>query len=172
MLKVSGKTWRLAGLVLIASCFLLDTASSKEFDVLIRGGTVYDGTGAEGKTVDLGIQKDRLTAIGDLSKDTAKREIDARGLAVAPGFINMLSWATTSLLADGRSQGDIRQGVTLEVFGEGVSMGPLNKRMKKDLQERQGDTLGSLPGNGPRANHGRCGSPNAGRPLSKARHCR
>lgn len=115
--------------------FLLFTACQKQkFDVIIRGGTVYDGSGKPGVITDVGINADTIAAIGDLSKATGLSEIDATGLAVAPGFINMLSWATESLIIDGTSQADIRQGVTLEVFGEGWSMGPLNDKMKADLQ--------------------------------------
>jgi len=109
------------------------------FDVLIRGGTVYDGTGAPGRRLDVGIRGDRIAAVGDLASSQAAKVVDATGLAVAPGFINMLSWATESLLIDGRSQGDIRQGVTLEIFGEGSSMGPLNEAMKKRAYEQMGD---------------------------------
>ena len=109
------------------------------FDVLIRGGTVYDGTGAPGRRLDVGIRGDRIAAVGDLASSQAAKVVDATGLAVAPGFINMLSWATESLLVDGRSQGDIRQGVTLEIFGEGSSMGPLNEAMKKRAYEQMGD---------------------------------
>ncbi len=109
------------------------------FDVIIRGGTVYDGTGSPGRRADIGIKGDRITRIGDLATESAKTTTDAAGRAVAPGFINMLSWATESLLADGRSQGDIRQGVTLEIFGEGNSMGPLNDTMKKRMVEEMGD---------------------------------
>jgi len=115
------------------------------YDVIIRGGAVYDGAGGPPVVQDVGIRADRIAALGDLSKAKAKQEVDARGLAVAPGFINMLSWATTSLLADGRSQGDIRQGVTLEVFGEGWSMGPLNPLMKKDSLDSQGDIKYEVP---------------------------
>ena len=109
------------------------------FDVIIRGGTVYDGTGSPGRRADIGIKGDRIERVGDLSGESAKTTTDATGKAVAPGFINMLSWATESLLADGRSQGDIRQGVTLEIFGEGSSMGPLNDAMKKRMVEEMGD---------------------------------
>jgi N-acyl-D-amino-acid deacylase len=115
------------------------SAQETEYDVLILGGTIYDGTGKPGVVTDLAIKGDSIAAIGDLSSAKAKKRIDAKGLAVAPGFINMLSWATTSLITDGKSQSDIRQGVTLEVFGEGVSQGPLNSQMKKDLVESQGD---------------------------------
>ena len=88
---------------------------------------------------DIGINADTIAFIGDLQLAKAKNETDAHGMAVAPGFINMLSWATETLIADGHSQSDIRQGVTLEVFGEGESMGPLNSRMKDQLQNGQGD---------------------------------
>ncbi len=105
------------------------------FDVLIRGGTVYDGSGATPVVTDVGIRGDRIAALGDLSEADATRVLDASGMAVSPGFVNMLSWATESLLVDGRSLGDIRQGVTLEVFGEGTSMGPANDAMKADFLE-------------------------------------
>ncbi|HEY8550945.1 MAG TPA: D-aminoacylase [Vicinamibacterales bacterium] len=109
------------------------------YDVVIRGGTVYDGTGAPGRRADVGIRGDRIAALGDLSRARAARVIDARGLAVAPGFINMLSWSGESLLVDGRAQSTIRQGVTTEVMGEGASMGPLNAGMARRLIERQGE---------------------------------
>ncbi len=109
------------------------------YDVVIRGGMVYDGSGGPGARGDVGIRGDQIAAIGDLSSSTAEIDIDASGLAVAPGFINMLSWATESLIQDPRSQSDIRQGVTLEVMGEGDSMGPLNPSMKKLMTELQGD---------------------------------
>ena len=95
----------------------------------MAGGTVYDGEGGPGVQADVAIQGDRIAAVGDLSDAQAPLMVDATGMAVAPGFVNMLSWATESLIVDGRSQSDIRQGVTLEVFGEGVSMGPLNDAM-------------------------------------------
>ncbi len=109
------------------------------FDVLVRGGMVYDGTGAAGRRADVGITGDRITAIGALDSATAPHIVEATGLAVAPGFINMLSWSTDSLLADGRSQGELRQGVTTEIFGEGTSMGPLNADMKRRAVEQMGD---------------------------------
>lgn len=114
-------------IVSILSC------KKEEYDVIIRQGTVYDGSGAEGRVTDVGINGDTIAAIGDLSKAVGKKEIDARGLAVAPGFINMLSWAVETLIIDGNSQSDIRQGVTLEVFGEGGSMGPINEEMRKGM---------------------------------------
>ena len=106
-------------------------AALPEYDLVIRNGTVYDGDGGAGFTADIAVQGDRIAAIGAIP-GTATREIDASGLAVAPGFINMLSWATESLLEDGHSQSDIRQGVTLEVMGEGWTMGPLNDAMKEE----------------------------------------
>ncbi|MEP6603410.1 MAG: D-aminoacylase [Spartobacteria bacterium] len=110
-----------------------------EFDVLIKGGTIYDGGGGEGQHVDLAIKGDRIAGLGDFKNAQAKNVIDATGLAVAPGFINMLSWSTESLIQDGRSQSEIRQGVTTEIMGEGESMGPLTEEMKKRRIERQGD---------------------------------
>src|SRR6266545_2156742 len=131
-------------LAFAASCFmapLLAAAapSSATYDVILRGGTVYDGTGTPGRIADVGIRGDRIAAIGNLKSAHAKTVLDAKGLAVAPGFINMLSWSTDSLIADGRSQGEIRQGVTLEVMGEGNSMGPLTDEMKRRAVEQQGD---------------------------------
>ena len=109
------------------------------FDVIIRGGSVYDGTGSPGRRADVGIRGDRIAAVGVLAGAQAAQTVDATGLAVAPGFINMLSWSTESLLVDGRSQGEIRQGVTTQIFGEGSSMGPLNDEMKKRAVEQMGD---------------------------------
>ncbi len=113
--------------------------SATEYDVIIRNGTIYDGSGSLGYGGDIAIQDDRIVAIADVGGARGRTEIDAMGLAVSPGFINMLSWATESLIEDGRSQGDIRQGVTLEVFGEGWSEGPLNPAMKEMVVARQGD---------------------------------
>src|SRR5438874_112565 len=110
-----------------------------EFDLLIKGGTVYDGGGGEGRAVDVAIRGDRILGAGDFRNARAKSVIDARGLAVAPGFINMLSWSNESLIQDGRSQSEIRQGVTTEIMGEGESMGPLNERMKKRILAKQKD---------------------------------
>ena len=116
------------------------TPPAAVFDVIIRGGMVYDGTGSPARRVDIGINGDRIDRVGDLSAESSTTPlVDAAGRAVAPGFINMLSWSTESLLVDGRSQGDIRQGVTLEIFGEGSSMGPLNDVMKKRMVDEMGD---------------------------------
>jgi N-acyl-D-amino-acid deacylase len=109
-----------------------------QYDFVIRNGLIYDGSGKAPFKGDVAIQADKIVAVGDV-KAKGKTELDAAGLAVAPGFINMLSWATDSLIADGTSLGDIRQGVTLEVFGEGWSMGPLNDAMKKEQKEQQSD---------------------------------
>lgn len=117
--------------LIISLLLLLASCKKQEFDVIIRGGTVYDGTGKVGVKADVGINADTVAFIGDLSSAVGKKEIDANGLAVAPGFINMLSHCEVSLLFDGNSQSDIRQGVTLEVLGEG-SMGPMNAKMKAD----------------------------------------
>ena len=109
------------------------------FDVIIKGGTLYDGTGAEARITDIAIRADRIAGIRDLANATAKTTIDARGLAVAPGFINMLSWSTESLIQDGRSQSEIHQGVTTEIMGEGESMGPVNDRLRQYMLKNQAD---------------------------------
>src|SRR3982750_2136152 len=116
------------------------TARAEKFDVVIRGGTVYDGTGEKGRVIDVAIRGDRIAALGNFPADSANTVIDAKGLAVAPGFINMLSWSTESLIEDGRSQSELREGVTTEIMGEGNSMGPLNDRMKERILSQQGDS--------------------------------
>jgi N-acyl-D-amino-acid deacylase len=117
----------------------LATSFGASYDVIIRGGRVYDGTGTMPRQADIAIKGEIIAQIGNLEGTTARKEIDAQGMAVAPGFINMLSWATESLIQDGNSQSDIRQGVTLEIFGEGNSMGPLTDKMKKVMVAEQGD---------------------------------
>jgi N-acyl-D-amino-acid deacylase len=112
-------------------------STSPAYDVLVRGGTLYDGRGGPGVRADLGIRRDRIASIGDLRDQTTARSVNARGLAVAPGFINMLSWSTESLLVDGRAVSAVRQGVTTEIMGEGSSMGPLTSAMKARLIESQ-----------------------------------
>jgi N-acyl-D-amino-acid deacylase len=114
-------------------------APRADFDIIIKNGTVYDGTGRRPIKADIGIRNDQIAAIGNLSRASAANIVDADGLAVAPGFINMLSWSTESLIADGRSQGEIRQGVTTQIMGEGWSMGPLNARLKKQAVAEQDD---------------------------------
>jgi len=110
-----------------------------DFDVIIRGGTVYDGTGAEPRQADVAIRGDRVAGVGDFKSAKARTVIDANGLAVAPGFINMLSWSTESLNQDGRSQSELRQGVTTEIMGEGESMGPVNDRVREHMLRAQAD---------------------------------
>jgi N-acyl-D-amino-acid deacylase len=122
------------GLSIVVGC-----APAVEHDLVIRGGTVFDGSGAAPVVADVAVDGDRVTAIGRLDRAVGRREIDASGLAVAPGFINMMCWANESLIEDGRSQSDIRQGVTLEVMGEGNSMGPLNEAMREEMLQRQSD---------------------------------
>lgn len=109
------------------------------YDVVIKNGMVYDGSGGAAIKADIGIRADKIAIIGDLSLSRARTLIDAKGMAVAPGFINMLSWSTESLLVDGRSQSEVRQGVTTQIMGEGWSMGPQNDEMKKLNVAEQGD---------------------------------
>jgi N-acyl-D-amino-acid deacylase len=109
------------------------------YDVVIRGGTIYDGRGGAPFVADVGLSGDRIAAVGDLSHARGRTEVDASGLAVSPGFVNVLSWATESLIEDGRGMADLLQGVTLEVFGEGWSMGPLDDELAEVVRQRQGD---------------------------------
>ena len=110
-----------------------------DYNLLIRGGTIYDGSGGTPYIGDVGLKADRIAYVGPHAPGRAARTIDATGKAVSPGFINMLSWAVESLIADGRGMSDTYQGVTLEVFGEGDSMGPLTPHMKELAVKRQGD---------------------------------
>ncbi len=116
-------------LVLFAALFL-SSCTSTDYDLIVREGLIYDGDGGTPFTADIGIRADTIAFVGNLERATAETDVDAAGMAVTPGFINMLSWATEDLLKDGRSMGDIVQGVTLEVFGEGWSEGPLSEDMK------------------------------------------
>jgi N-acyl-D-amino-acid deacylase len=125
-----------AALLLLA---VFPCPAAENFDVLIRSGTVYDGSGMPPRRADVGLRGDRIAAVGDLEKATAKVVVDATGLAVTPGFINMLSWSTDSLLVDGRGQSEIRQGVTTEIMGEGWSWGPVNAAIKKRMKAEQID---------------------------------
>jgi N-acyl-D-amino-acid deacylase len=127
------RTMLAAAVLLSASC-----AAAPQYDLVIRHGTVYDGTGAAGVVEDVAINRDRIAARGALGGARGRQEVDASGLAVAPGFIDMLNHAETALIADGRSQSGIRQGVTLSLFGES-SMGPLSESMKSDMKARQSD---------------------------------
>ncbi len=117
-------------------------ADQPKFDVVLKNGMIYDGTGGKPYRADLGITGKKIAAIGSFEAYEADTVIDVSGLAVSPGFINMLSWAAAPLLKDGRSMSDIRQGVTLEVFGEGSSLGPLSPKMKEDQPEAAWTTLG------------------------------
>ncbi len=110
-----------------------------KYDLIITNGVVYDGSGGEGQRIDIAISDDRIAAVGDLSLAAADKYVDADGKAVAPGFINVLSWATETLIVDGNGESDIRQGVTTEVFGEGWSMGPVSAEMAQTMKKRQGD---------------------------------
>jgi len=125
---------RVLVLPLVWSC-----AGKPDYDLVVRGGTIYDGSGQAGYVGDVAVRDDRIAYVGPDAPGKGQREIDAHGRAVTPGFINMLSWSNESLLIDGRGQGELRQGVTLEVMGEGESMGPLTPLMKRDLAARQGD---------------------------------
>jgi N-acyl-D-amino-acid deacylase len=130
MIRLRALALRVAVLLspVLATSFLNAAESSSErFDILIKGGTLYDGTGKKPQVADVAISADRIAGIGSYSADKAAVVVDAKGLAVAPGFINMLSWSTDSLIEDGLSQSEIRQGVTTEIMGEGFSMGPCER---------------------------------------------
>jgi N-acyl-D-amino-acid deacylase len=127
--------------------FVSGCSQKAVYDTIIRNGMVYDGLGGAPYKADIGIHADTIAFIGDLSNASAEDIIDVKGMAVAPGFINMLSWATETLLEDGRSQSDIRQGVTTEIMGEGWSMGPLNAKMKQEMIAGQGDIKFDVPWN-------------------------
>src|SRR5262245_52176049 len=125
---------------LISIVLLITLFSCKQrpkYDMIIRNGMIYDGNAGEAFKSDIAVNADTIAFIGDLSKESAKNEIDAKGMAVAPGFINMLSWSNESLIEDGHSQSELRQGVTLEVMGEGESMGPINAKMKERIKKGQ-----------------------------------
>lgn len=124
-------------LILLVSGFAC--TSKSDYDIVIRNGMIYDGSGSSPFAGDIAISADTIAAVGSLGQVKGKQEIDVGGMVVAPGFINMLSWATETLIEDGRSQSDIRQGVTLEVFGEGWSYGPYNEKMKQEEVESQSD---------------------------------
>lgn len=126
-------------LVLSLTLFLAVDVHAQIYDLIIKGGTVYDGSGGRPVIADVGIKGDKILRVGRLDASQAKTVVDARGLAVAPGFINMLSWSTESLIVDPRSLGELKQGVTTQIMGEGGSMGPLNDRMKKQMKDEQGD---------------------------------
>src|SRR5436853_3262729 len=126
-------------LILFLTSTIAFVARAQDFDVIIKNGAVYDGAGGESQHVHLAIKGDRIVGLGDFSKASAKTIVNASGLAVAPGFINMLSWSTDSLIQDGRSQSELRQGVTTEIMGEGESMGPVNDRIREFMLKNQAD---------------------------------
>lgn len=138
-MKLRFRFYRVALTAAVGVCWLAACTAPPAYDLVLRGGTIYDGSGTAPYVGDLAIVDDRIVALGKVGKGTADVEIDVAGLAVAPGFVNMMSWANESLIQDGRSQSDIRQGVTLEVMGEGESMGPLNDSMKTELASLQSD---------------------------------
>ncbi len=121
------------------SLFLSSCSNPDRYDLIVRNARIIDGSGEASYLGDLGVRADTIAAIGDLSEASGETEIDAEGKVISPGFINMLSWAVESLIEDGKSEGDIRQGVTLEVFGEGESYGPLTEASKQALIAAQGD---------------------------------
>jgi N-acyl-D-amino-acid deacylase len=131
--------FRYLPVLLLAFTPLATSLDAQDFDVIIKNGTVYDGTGDEPKRADVAIRGDRITGVGDFKTAKAKLIVDASDLAVAPGFINMLSWSTESLIQDGRSESEIRQGVTTEIMGEGESMGPVNDRIREHMLRGQKD---------------------------------
>jgi N-acyl-D-amino-acid deacylase len=126
-------------ILLLAACQSPQKPAAEPFDVIIRHGSIYDGSGAPPIRADVGVRGQRIAAVGDLSQAHAVTEIDAQGQAVTPGFVNMLSWAPDSLYIDGRSESDLRQGVTLEIFGEGESLGPLTDEIRNANLATQGD---------------------------------
>jgi len=139
MMTTSQSSHFIRAAALILSCHVLvgcagdSPEAAQTFDTIIRGGTLYDGSGGSAYASDLGISGGKITAIGDLSDAVGHVEVDATGKAVSPGFINMIAWGVTSLIRDGRGISDISQGITLEVFGEGNSMGPLSPTMKAEF---------------------------------------
>ncbi len=144
-MHVKRSSFRAVMLACIGACVVACVGASAAqevepmYDLILHGGMVYDGSGSAPRVADVAVVGDRIAAIGDLSGARARRSLDVGDMAVTPGFINVLSWAVESLIEDGRSQSDIRQGVTLEVFGEGWSMGPLNDEMKQEVVRRQSD---------------------------------
>lgn len=147
-MKASKLFFGLAIILTMAACSgEAPDSSAVKYDTIIRGGLIHDGLGSDGKIGDVAIIDDRIVAVGDLGNATSTNEIDANGLVVAPGFINILSWAAEPLVYDGRGMSDLKQGVTLEIFGEGSSPGPLNATMKENQLSRQGEMKFDIPWN-------------------------
>jgi N-acyl-D-amino-acid deacylase len=130
---------RALAIAIVVCCLVGACSAPTSYDLILRGGTIYDGSGEKPTIGDVAFNGDMIAAVGEIGDATAPIEIDVTGLAVAPGFVNMMSWANESLIEDGRSQSNIRQGVTLEVMGEGHSMGPLTDAMKVEMVRRQSD---------------------------------
>ncbi len=133
-------------LTIILLTFLLSTCGDPagestqiHYDTIIQGGVIHDGLGSPAIEGDVAIQNDRIVAVGDLGNATADDLIDATGLVVAPGFINVLSWSDRSLIHDGRGMSELKQGVTLQIFGEGTSQGPTTEELKEYDERNQGD---------------------------------
>lgn len=129
----------LAKLILTATFVASPALAAEQVDLLIQNGVIYDGSGRDPIKGDVAVRDGRVVAVGKLTDYQAKQKLDAKGLAIAPGFINTLSWATESLIHDGRAMSDIKQGVTLEIFGEGTSMGPVNDQIRKEMIKTQTD---------------------------------
>jgi N-acyl-D-amino-acid deacylase len=129
----------LAKLILVATFLAGPAFAAEQVDLLVQNGVIYDGSGRDPITGDVAVRDGRVVAVGKLADYQAKQKLDAKGLAVAPGFINTLSWATESLIHDGRAMSDIKQGVTLEIFGEGASMGPVNDLIRQEMIKTQTD---------------------------------
>ncbi|MGI9200122.1 MAG: N-acyl-D-amino-acid deacylase family protein [Woeseiaceae bacterium] len=138
-MNLSRRFGQMTAVALLAASMLVACSKPTSYDLILRGGTIVDGSGESAYVGDVAINGDAIAALGDLGDAVSENEIDVSGLAVAPGFTNMLSWSTESLIEDGRSQSEIRQGVTLQVFGEGFSMGPLNDEGKTVLLAQQAD---------------------------------
>ena len=130
--------------LLLASCASVPLGAPTA-DLMIRNGTIVDGSGGAPYVGDVAVRGDRIVAVGPHLGGIAARTIDATGLTVTPGFINMLSWADESLIEDGAGESDIRQGITLEIFGEGSSNGPLTDAIAARDLGRQGDLKHPIP---------------------------
>ena len=130
---------KLLYLTFVTTVILSCQPKPRQFDLIVRNAMIYDGSGNIPYVGDLAVSEDTIAALGDLSRDRGNVEFDAKDLSLAPGFINMLSWANETLIEDGRSQSDLRQGVTLEVLGEGSSMGPWSDQMIREEEAAQGN---------------------------------
>ncbi len=137
-------------LLLFSSFLLFFSCNQSKYDLIIKNGLIFDGNGTTPIVADIAIKNDTIAFVGNLGFQFDTKDmtvINAKGMAVAPGFVNMLSWSTESLIEDGRSMGEIMQGVTLEVMGEGDSMGPISDAMKADAIKSQGNIKYEIPWN-------------------------